>query len=185
SEAMEGRYRFGWSEVVSLIDGRHQYIKAPGEELYDLERDPGEASNLLDANATAALALRTALADLTADAKTAAPAPIAADDRDVLRALGYARTRGAELPFRDRDDAARPSPKDGIETAEAYRAAVALAADHKWARAIGLLQTIVQADPDNAAAWEQLAAFAAVLDRQEQAFDAWSHLSALDPSWPD
>ena len=40
AEALYPRYHFGWSELLSLTDDRYRYIKAPREELYDLDRDP-------------------------------------------------------------------------------------------------------------------------------------------------
>ena len=46
AEALYPYYHFGWSELLSLTDDRYRYIKAPREELYDLERDPGERTNL-------------------------------------------------------------------------------------------------------------------------------------------
>ena len=46
AEALYPRYHFGWSELLSLTDDRYRYIKAPREELYDLERDPGERTNI-------------------------------------------------------------------------------------------------------------------------------------------
>ena len=45
---MFGAYHFGWSGLSTLTDGRYRYIKAPREELYDLQRDPGEHENLAD-----------------------------------------------------------------------------------------------------------------------------------------
>ena len=46
SEALYARYHFGWSELTALTDERYRYIKAPREELYDLERDPRERTNI-------------------------------------------------------------------------------------------------------------------------------------------
>ncbi len=40
SEALYARYHFGWSELTALTDDRYRYIKAPHDELYDLQRDP-------------------------------------------------------------------------------------------------------------------------------------------------
>lgn len=51
SEALYAQYHFGWSALTSVTDGRHQYIKAPREELYDLARDPHERENLAGGNA--------------------------------------------------------------------------------------------------------------------------------------
>src|SRR5206468_5992454 len=38
SEALYARYHFGWSELTSLTEQRYRFIKAPTEELYDLDR---------------------------------------------------------------------------------------------------------------------------------------------------
>src|SRR4030095_344047 len=46
SEALYARYHFGWSELTALTDDRYRYIKAPREELYDLQRDPHARQHL-------------------------------------------------------------------------------------------------------------------------------------------
>src|SRR5262249_59169033 len=61
SEALYARYHFGWSELTALTDARYRYIKAPTEELYDLQRDPRERENLAIDRAAARQALRAAL----------------------------------------------------------------------------------------------------------------------------
>ncbi|MBI3493344.1 MAG: sulfatase-like hydrolase/transferase, partial [Acidobacteria bacterium] len=53
SEALYARYHFGWSELTALTDDRYRFIKAPREELYDLQRDPHERENLADDRAQA------------------------------------------------------------------------------------------------------------------------------------
>ncbi len=40
SEAWYARTHFGWSELTALTTPRLRYIRAPEEELYDLQRDP-------------------------------------------------------------------------------------------------------------------------------------------------
>jgi arylsulfatase A-like enzyme len=47
AETLYPRIHLGWSELRSLIDGRYHYIEGPAPELYDLERDPGETTNLI------------------------------------------------------------------------------------------------------------------------------------------
>src|SRR4029453_14959926 len=46
SETVYPRYHFGWSDLASLTDDRHQYIHAPGPELYDWRTDPAEKNDL-------------------------------------------------------------------------------------------------------------------------------------------
>jgi choline-sulfatase len=182
SEALYGYYHFGASELMAVTDGRHRYIKAPREELYDLKRDPREHENVVGNHATAAVreSLRRALDEIVADAETQAPAPIAAEDRDRLQVLGYVGGPG-ERPAAASDD--RPAdPKDRLEIVESYRAAIALAADHRWSQALALLQRIVRAEPDLAEVWKQIATLAIRVDRYDQAVDAYKHAIALRPS---
>jgi choline-sulfatase len=46
SEALYSRYHFGWSELYGLTDARYRLIRAPRDELYDVERDPKESTSI-------------------------------------------------------------------------------------------------------------------------------------------
>ena len=192
SEALYGRSRFGWSELVALTDGRYRYIKAPTGELYDLRRDGDERKNLLadpdadgagTADAQAAATLRKALDRLVAGAKILPPAAVAPEDREPLLALGYVSARD-DAPPADSDEP-RSDPKDTREIAEAYGAAVALAEERKWHQAIALLQGLAKGHPGLNAVWSQMAAYAGCIDRYDVAVDAYNHLVALAPSDAD
>lgn len=155
SEAYYGRYHFAWSELTSMTDGRHQYIRAPREEIYDLQHDPAERRNLVSEAAEARRVLRGALDALAKDG----------------------RLSGAET-------APLPDPKDKREVLETYRKAVDLAGERKWTDAIALLRGIVRDDPELAEVWSQLALFAARIDRFELAVDAYEQVTRLEPSGP-
>jgi len=111
AETFYPRLRLGWSELLSLIDVRYQYIEAPRPELYDIRNDPAERENLASTLPPAFRTMRSELAQL--------PHPIpsgeVADPERAhrLAALGYlsgaasAAGRG-ELP----------DPKDRIATLE-------------------------------------------------------------------
>ena len=43
SEAMYPLHHYGWSDLRALRSGRYKVIDAPRPELYDIDRDPGEA----------------------------------------------------------------------------------------------------------------------------------------------
>ena len=47
AEAMYPRFHFGWSDLRTLRAGRYKYIEAPRPELYDLEKDPLESTNIV------------------------------------------------------------------------------------------------------------------------------------------
>jgi len=183
SEALYGHYRFGLSELASVTDGHYRYIKAPREELYDLERDPHERLNLIDERATAAArqSLRSTLDQLVAHTETQAPEPIAPEDRDRLQLLGYVGTASTRSTTAS-GGGAPADPKDKCELVENYRAAVALATHHKWSAALALLQTIAREAPDLAEVWNLLAALSIRMDRYDQAVDAYKHVVALRPS---
>ena len=46
SETWYPRLHFGWSPLKAFLAGQAKYIYAPRDELYDLDRDPGEERNL-------------------------------------------------------------------------------------------------------------------------------------------
>ena len=121
AEALYPRYHFGWSELLSLTDDRFRYIKAPREELYDLERDPGERTNIAAERGQAATALRSALDALVAGRDIDAPSAVSDEDRQRLAALGYVGTQSAATV---KAGDARADPKDKAPLLRAYRQAV-------------------------------------------------------------
>ena len=181
SEAMYSRYHFGWSELIALTDGRFRYIKAPREELYDLQRDPHERDNIAGERPPARQALRGALDRLVAGQTLQAPTEVSADARERLQALGYV---GAQTDVSTAPGDTLPDPKDKRQILETYREAVDRAAERKWREAIALLQQILKDDPGMADVWTQLATFAGRIDRQDLALDAYKHFIELKPSDP-
>jgi arylsulfatase A-like enzyme/Tfp pilus assembly protein PilF len=182
SEALYARYHFGWSELTALTDERFRYIKAPREELYDLERDRQERDNLAEARPQARQAMRAALDAVAAGATIQAPAEVPADARERLQALGYVGAQGTGVQGAAGESL--PDPKDKREILERYRAAVDLAGERQWGQAIGLLQQILRDDPEMADVWAQLAAFATRIERHDIALDAFKHYVALKPDEP-
>ena len=181
SEALYARYHFGWSELTALTDERYRYIKAPREELYDLERDPRERTNIAADRPQPRQALSSALARVAAGATIQAPSDVSADARERLQALGYV---GAQTDVSTRPGDTRPDPKDKREILERYRTAVDFAGQRKWPQAIGLLQQILRDDPGMADVWSQLATFATRADRHDLALDAYKHYIVLKPQEP-
>jgi arylsulfatase A-like enzyme/Tfp pilus assembly protein PilF len=182
SEALYARYLFGWSELAALTDGRYRYIKAPREELYDLERDPLERENIAADRAQVRQALRATLDRLVAGTTIPMPADVSAEDRERLQALGYV---GAQTDVGSSADSdTLPDPKDRWEILESYRGAIDLAGERKWPQAIAKLQHALGKDPGMADVWSQLATFAVRAERLDQAIDAYTRFIALKPSDP-
>ena len=138
AEALYPRYHFGWSELTTLVDGRYKFIKAPRPELYDLERDPRERENLIDARAQPAAALRSGLDAMVAGRPVDAPGSVSAEDRERLAALGYVGTR-APVPAGTSGDAL-PDPKDKVGTLVMYREAVDLISARKYEEGVRVLE---------------------------------------------
>jgi len=181
AEALYARYHFGWSELTALTDDRYRYVKAPREELYDLQHDAHEHANIADERPQARQALRRALDRVAAGATIPVPAEVPPDARERLQALGYV---GAPTDLSPRPGELLPDPKDKREILERYRAAVDFAGQRKWPQAIALLQQILRDDPEMADVWSQLAVFATRVDRFDQAVDAYKHYIELKPHEP-
>ncbi len=125
---------YGWSELTGVVAGVEKYIHAPRAELYDLARDPGEASNLLPLAAARAEALREQRNAFVADrveggAATADPA---------LASLGYVQFSGSSS-----DGDSRPDPKDKIETYQRFQRASRALEEGRPDEALPLLDALL------------------------------------------
>ena len=121
AEALYSRYHFGWSELYSLTDAQYSFIRAPRDELYDVQKDPGQIDNLAPARDTTRVAMRGALDRLTAGASIDAPGDVSADARERLRALGYV----GSAPSTSTSGENLADPKDKVQVLERYRAGIA------------------------------------------------------------
>jgi choline-sulfatase len=155
SEALYARYHFGWSELYGLTDARYRLVRAPRDELYDLERDPRESQSVAAARPQVHQAMRTALESLIAHAAIEAPAAVTDEDRQRLAALGYVGT-GAGVSLTMPGDSL-PDPKDKVGVLEKYRRATDLAGALRFAEAAALYRDVLAADPEMTDVWRQLA----------------------------
>ncbi len=113
-ESEYGHHSLGWAPLYGVRRGRYKLIDAPRSEIYDLEHDPGELSDLSPALAPVKGALAPELERLkTAGGTARASAPAVLDDvsRQALEALGY-----MDSPDDDGrgKNAGSPDPKDAI-----------------------------------------------------------------------
>ncbi len=182
AEALYPRYHFGWSELLSLTDERYRYIKAPRPELYDLERDPDERTNILNERTQSATALRSALDALVAGRNIDAPAAVSDEDRQRLAALGYVGTQSSSASA---NSDALADPKDKAPLLRTYRQAIEAIGEDRLEAGIGLLEAILKEDPNMTDVWSQYASQLGRLGRYQQAFDAYTRVIRLRPDEPN
>jgi arylsulfatase A-like enzyme/Flp pilus assembly protein TadD len=183
AEALYPYYHFGWSELLSLTDDRYRYIKAPREELYDLERDPGEQANLAKERGQAATALRSALDALVAGRDIDAPTAVSDDDRQRLAALGYIGTQSSSSA--GGRGTIRADPKDKAPLLRTYRQAVVLLGEGRLGEGTRLLREILNDDPAMTDVWSQYAAALGRMGRYQEAFEAYGRVIKLQPDEPN
>src|SRR5262249_38787496 len=97
SEAIYPRFHFGWSDLRAITAGRYKYVAAPRPELYDLQQDPKESTNIYAERRALGDRLGQELSGLERrmSATAAAPKPAVEVDpeaRQRLAALGYVGT---------------------------------------------------------------------------------------------
>ncbi|HYT69532.1 MAG TPA: sulfatase-like hydrolase/transferase [Vicinamibacterales bacterium] len=155
AEALYSRYHFGWSELYSLTDPRYRLIRAPRDELFDLERDPKETSSVAAERPQVRQAMRGALEGLIRNASIDAPTAVSDEDKQKLAALGY--VGGGSSASLSLPGDSLPDPKDKVKILERYRHAADLAGELKFDDAIVIYQEVLREDPEMTDVWLQLA----------------------------
>jgi len=155
AEALYSRYHFGWSELYSLTDTRYRLIRAPRDELFDLERDPKESKSVAADRPQVRQAMRSALETLIKNASIDAPAAVSDEDKQRLAALGY--VGGGSNSALALPGDSLPDPKDKVSILERYRRAADLAGDLKFDDAVVLYREVLAEDPEMTDVWLQLA----------------------------
>jgi len=145
---------FGWSGLYALRHGKLKYIAAPGAELYDLSRDPGEASNLLEHRARRP-DLDVRLARLQENARVPEAAGGRSDETVAkLASLGYiGGAPSAQTP----EGKVLKDPKDMVRLFHEFELAHWALLEGRADNAAKTLESLVAADPDNPVFRSQLA----------------------------
>jgi choline-sulfatase len=177
SESMYPRYHFGWSELYALTDGKSRYILAPRDELYDLEKDPAESTNLASERRETRDAMKAALAPLIQPGAVARPQEISPEDLEKFQALGYI---GMSVQPSSGNDAL-PDPKDKIGIFKAYRAAIQSVRAGKLDEAIDGYKRILADNPQMLDVWERLANVLQRANRGDEALLVMRRIITLAP----
>jgi arylsulfatase A-like enzyme/predicted Zn-dependent protease len=180
AEALFGRYHFGWRELYSFTDSRFRLIRAPREELYDLQQDPREQRNLAAERKQTQAALSAALDDLLSGVAIDAPGSLSAEARERLASLGYVGPQ-TTTP-RKVSGESLPDPKDRVHILVKYRRALELEATGSFRSAIDLLKEIAGEEPAMGEVWQRIARIELRLGQTENAIAAYKRYARLNPT---
>jgi len=181
SESWYPRYHYGWSELTAVRDGRYKFIAAPRRELYDLQTDPGERTNLADANPQRVAALERALGEIAAKSAAAArpqaPQPVDPDVEERLRALGYV---GASVSPRTLEERQRGDPKDKIQLYNLLKLAGTDSVAGRLDEAVAKVQQVLKEDSEVVEAYVILGNLHTKNKRHDAAIEAYQRALTLD-----
>jgi choline-sulfatase len=168
SETLYPRIHLGWSELRSLIDGRYHYIEGPSPELYDLERDPGEARNLITVERREASRLRKEMQAYPAtDAAIGGIGKIDPEEARNLAALGYVGTP------RERGPGPLPNPRDEVKNLARIKAAFRFADERRLDEATVALKSLLQENPKLLDVWSKLGEVLVEAGRYDEAIEVY------------
>jgi choline-sulfatase len=159
SEAMYPLHHYGWSELKGLRSGRFKLIDAPRPELYDLEQDPREQTNVFEARRSLGDTMIRQLRALEAGftrrgAPAATPTDVDPEVRARLAALGYV---GSFVATSAGPKTGRADPKDKRGIFNQMTLARDLAQEEGGTeKAIAMLRQVVASDPEVIDAWFML-----------------------------
>ena len=141
---------------MRLTDARYRLIRAPRDELYDLERDPKESASIAAERPQVRQAMRAALETLIANASIAAPAAVTDEDRQRLAALGYVGGGSNAVAVAARRLAAGPEGQ-GQACSRSTGTPRSSPARCSFAEAVAVYREVLADDPEMTDVWLQLA----------------------------
>jgi choline-sulfatase len=147
SETLLPKFYMNWAPLRALRDGRYKLIDAPRPELYDLQADPGESTNLYSERTQTAEALRRGLEQLAAGGDAMSLQTLDREAMEKLAALGYI---GAGAEPRTGAPASLADPKDFIALFDRLRQANSAVRERRFGKAIPILKAVLAGDPKNA-----------------------------------
>jgi arylsulfatase A-like enzyme/tetratricopeptide (TPR) repeat protein len=177
AEAESPFFTYGWSRLRSVRQGSLKYIDAPVAELYDLDHDPGERTNLADGREADVRRLAAKVEVwLGSDDNSGDPARVDAKTAEMLRALGYS----AGEPGRPEGEG-HGNPVELIAVHEELRAIQGLMVLGQFVEAVNRVRTVLARDPENLSALKDLSRGLAHLGRLDEAAEVAAKASSVAP----
>ncbi len=154
-ETLYPKLALGWAELRGIRTNHWKYIRAPRPELYDLDRDPGELTNVIQQHAAEAQRLEAQLKNVIGNGGSEKVQTHMVDQRQIaeLRSLGYL---GGFSPQEYDLKGQGPDPKDQVGILKLLYEAENPASKLSELRRIALLQEAVRQDPGNPSLYHQL-----------------------------
>ena len=152
-EAMTANVTRGWAPLRGVIAGREKYIDLPIAELYELQRDPEETTNVATVRTERVAVLTNILKSFDAS-PPGRPHEETPETLDRLRSLGYigGAVAVAREQYTDDDD-----PKRLIELEQMMHRAQEAIQEGRPADAISLYRSVIARRADTEDAYRQLA----------------------------
>jgi choline-sulfatase len=148
AESFAPLLEFGWSPLRAIRSGTWKFVAAPKPELYDLDHDPAETQNVVEAQTTTARGLENR-ADRYSPARLPDTKALDTSGFDRLRALGYSSP--SQSATRNPQSAmAMVDPKDRREIAA--RIAQVTSGELSGQALASALEQILAVDPSNSQA---------------------------------
>ncbi|MCI0621475.1 MAG: tetratricopeptide repeat protein [Acidobacteria bacterium] len=186
SETYYPRLTFGWSELRGLRHDRYKYIEAPEPELYDLELDPAESTNIIGRNTALDSQLRRQLIEM--ESRFKAPA----EERPPTSTLGRLaeanlRSLGYLASSRSRDSSAvhgLADPKAKLAVYEFFSTSQAELVAGNTLKAETILRRVLLREPQMAVARQQLASVYFSSKRYPEAIQEYEQALEIQPRLP-
>jgi len=182
-ESLAGSLSFGWSPLEGIRRGSWKYIRSSDPELYDLEADPGETTNLHATDPERVRDLEEALEDRMASwsaaASAAASNPTPMDEATLARLASLGYVGGSVSETRTGGSA----PKRFIHLETAILGAQGLMIDGDFEAALPVLDQILADDPTNRLALHQRSYALVRLERYPDALATIERLTAAYPEF--
>jgi len=180
SECYLPYYTYGWAKLKVLRRANLKLIQCPKPELYDLNRDPRELTNLINDQSYQAHDLEVAMKELLGSAleeDRVSEIQVDQEAAQQLIALGYLAVNNVG----DQPDAERPIPMEMIDVHVILERARFYSSSHMFEKAEEVLHKLLERDPRNLAALMELASCYSASGDEDKALEVVTHALSLDP----
>lgn len=151
SESYYPLLHLGWAPLQTFYLDNWKYIRAPKEELFNLEKDKKELNNLVNNETSQKEILKRRLLKFISDQSKNAlaavkPAKLDADERHRLESLGYLTTQKdiSNLNIKELAD-----PKDKVDFIESFDKNMLMMSQGKYLEVIDICQRLLKEEPGN------------------------------------